>query len=137
MRQLDAFRWSGILRINRLLNRCPPRDAQGRLAELGAAPAWPRPGLPGHLNGVEGDVPDDLDPDFSDETVIAAARLIRRYHDAAARSTSAKGAEVVCHNDLSPCNFVFRERSPIAIIDFDSAAPAPAATTSATRCFSG
>ena len=72
---------------------------------------------------VEGDVPDDLDPDFSDETVIAAARLIRRYHDATAGSTSAKGAEVVCHNDLSPCNFVFREGSPIAIIDFDSAAP--------------
>ena len=72
---------------------------------------------------VEGDVPDDLDPDFSDETLIAAARLIRRYHDATARSTSAKGAEVVCHNDLSPCNFVFREGSPIAIIDFDSAAP--------------
>jgi aminoglycoside phosphotransferase (APT) family kinase protein len=72
---------------------------------------------------VEGDVPDDLDPDFSDETLIAAARLIRRYHDATARSTSAKGAEVVCHNDLSPCNFVFREGTPIAIIDFDSAAP--------------
>jgi len=72
---------------------------------------------------VEGDVPDDLDPDFSDETVIAAARLIRRYHDATAGSTSARGAEVVCHNDLSPCNFVFREGSPIAIIDFDSAAP--------------
>jgi hypothetical protein len=72
---------------------------------------------------VEGDVPDDLDPDFSDETLIAAARLIRRYHEATARSTSARGAEVVCHNDLSPCNFVFREGTPIAIIDFDSAAP--------------
>ena len=72
---------------------------------------------------VEGDVPDDLDADFSDETLIAAARLIRRYHDATSRSTSARGAEVVCHNDLSPCNFVFREGTPIAIIDFDSAAP--------------
>jgi hypothetical protein len=72
---------------------------------------------------VEGDVPDDLDPDFSEETLIAAGRLIRRYHDATARSASAKGGEVVCHNDLSPCNFVFREGTPIAIIDFDSAAP--------------
>jgi aminoglycoside phosphotransferase (APT) family kinase protein len=54
--------------------------------------------------------------------LIAAARLTRRYHDATAGSTSAKGAEVVCHNDLSPCNFVFRDGSPIAIIDFDSGA---------------
>jgi aminoglycoside phosphotransferase (APT) family kinase protein len=32
---------------------------------------------------------------------------------------------VVCHNDLSPCNFVFQEGKPIAIIDFDAAAPGP------------
>ncbi len=72
---------------------------------------------------VEGDVPDDLDAGFSDETLTAAARLIRRYHDATVGSSSAKGAEVVCHNDLSPCNFVFRDGTPIAIIDFDNATP--------------
>jgi Ser/Thr protein kinase RdoA (MazF antagonist) len=72
---------------------------------------------------LEGDVPDELDAGFSDETLSAAARLIRRYHDATAGSPLAEDAEVVCHNDLSPCNFVFREATPVAIIDFDSAAP--------------
>ena len=28
----------------------------------------------------------------------------------------------VCHNDLSPCNFVFRDEHPIAVIDWDAAA---------------
>ncbi|MGZ2482472.1 aminoglycoside phosphotransferase (APT) family kinase protein [Rhizobium pisi] len=32
------------------------------------------------------------------------------------------GFEVVYHNDLSPCNFVFRQQIPVAIIDFDAAA---------------
>ena len=31
--------------------------------------------------------------------------------------------EVICHNDLSPCNFVFRAGIPVAMIDFDTAAP--------------
>ncbi|WP_165504856.1 phosphotransferase [Rhizobium pisi] len=31
------------------------------------------------------------------------------------------GFEVVYHNDLSPCNFVFRQQIPVAIIDFDAA----------------
>lgn len=30
---------------------------------------------------------------------------------------------MVCHNDLSPCNFVFVDTVPTAIIDFDAAAP--------------
>ncbi|MFD1729234.1 phosphotransferase [Rhizobium viscosum] len=32
---------------------------------------------------------------------------------------------MVCHNDLSPCNFVFSAGRPLAIIDFDSASPVP------------
>jgi len=54
--------------------------------------------------------------------------MIRVFHDLAADlvATSAAtvvGIETVCHNDLSPCNFVFRDDVPVAIIDFDAAAP--------------
>jgi Phosphotransferase enzyme family len=72
---------------------------------------------------LPGYVPPDLDPTISDETLAAAASLIRRYHDATASLEIAAPHEVVCHNDLSPCNFVFRDQVPAAIIDFDAAAP--------------
>jgi len=72
---------------------------------------------------LPGVVPPELDPTISDETLVAAAGLIRRYHDATASLEIAAPHEVVCHNDLSPCNFVFRDQRPAAIIDFDAAAP--------------
>jgi len=68
-------------------------------------------------------VPDELDAGFSDATLAVAARLIRGFHDATAESPLAEGLEVVCHNDLSPCNTVFRDGVPVALIDFDNAAP--------------
>ncbi|RUM16891.1 aminoglycoside phosphotransferase family protein [Rhizobium phaseoli] len=78
---------------------------------------------------IEGDVPRDLSW-HSDDVLIEAAELIRRYHDAtvglvASEAAQAVGLEVVCQNDLSPCNFVFRSGRPVAIIDFDSASPGP------------
>ena len=72
---------------------------------------------------LDGDVPDELDASFSDPTLVAAARLIRRFHDATAGSPLADACEVVCHGDLSPCNAVFRAGLPVALIDFDNAAP--------------
>ena len=72
---------------------------------------------------LPGDVPPELDPAIPDAALVAAARLIRRFHDATAGSTLAAPADVVCHHDLSPCNFVFRDGVPIGIIDFDAAAP--------------
>ncbi|HEV7718721.1 MAG TPA: phosphotransferase [Arsenicitalea sp.] len=76
---------------------------------------------------VEGEVPAELG--FHDDWVLCnAASLIRAFHDlsadlVAAPAAAVAGIEVICHNDLSPCNFVFRDGGPIAMIDFDAAAP--------------
>jgi Ser/Thr protein kinase RdoA (MazF antagonist) len=66
-----------------------------------------------------------------------AARLLRRYHDAVAdfavpadarwRPTAPHppDGEIVCHNDVAPYNTVYRHGRPVALIDWDLAAPAP------------
>ena len=76
---------------------------------------------------LPGTVPAELS-NHDDATLQNAARLIRAYHDATASlfkapSASKAGMEVACHNDLSPCNTVFRDGRPVALIDFDAAAP--------------
>ena len=71
---------------------------------------------------LAGEVPAEL-AGLPDEVLAKAARLIRRFHDATAGSPLAGDQETVCHNDLSPCNFVFRHGQPVGIIDFDAAAP--------------
>jgi thiamine kinase-like enzyme len=74
------------------------------------------------LSYLEGTVPSDL-AWYSDSQLEAAAKLIRRYHDATTKFAEQNRGEVICHNDLSPCNFVFTGDQPYAIIDFDAAAP--------------
>lgn len=74
------------------------------------------------LSFLEGWVPPNLDH-FSDDTLVAAARLLRRLHDATARSELVGEHEVVYHNDPSPCNYVVVNGTPVAFIDFDHAAP--------------
>jgi hypothetical protein len=74
-----------------------------------------------------GDVPENLGW-YNDDILIEAASLIRRYHDATSTMLMVQPAltaalEVICHNDLSPCNFVFQDGKPITIIDFDAASP--------------
>jgi aminoglycoside phosphotransferase (APT) family kinase protein len=90
-----------------------------------AAPRFPGLDEEGReiLSFREGDVPYNIRPDYSDEVLAAAARLLRRYHDSVAHSELAGGEEVVCHNDISPVNFVFEEGLPVAMIDFDAAVP--------------
>lgn len=75
------------------------------------------------LTFIPGDVPKDLGW-HADRTLSAAANLIRRYHDATIGLLPVPSLfEVVCHNDLSPCNCVFVAGEPVALIDFDAAAP--------------
>jgi len=81
------------------------------------------------LTFIKGDVPHDLGW-FSDEVLTAAAELILEFHNATVTLLNTNvcnqlDLEVVCHNDLSPCNFVFSGNLPIGIIDFDMAAPGP------------
>jgi Ser/Thr protein kinase RdoA (MazF antagonist) len=79
------------------------------------------------LSYIEGEVPAELGW-HNDEVLVAAAQLIRKFHDATVgllghQAGAPRRLEVVCHNDLSPCNCVFRAGIPIALIDFDTAAP--------------
>ena len=76
---------------------------------------------------LPGEVPSELGQ-HDDQVLQAAARLIRGFHDATAAlvhsdAAACSGLEVVCHNDLSPCNAVFRAGIPVALIDFDAACP--------------
>ena len=87
---------------------------------------------------VTGDAPGYPMPAYvwSGQTLVAAARLLRAYHDATIGFTAPSDpgwqgaappgmAEVVCHNDVAPYNVVFRDRLPVALIDFEMAAPGP------------
>jgi hypothetical protein len=92
--------------------------------EVAADPAW-HPGhghrLPAYTRTVD--------------ALRAAARLLRRLHDAAAGfqpvSTGYRfhphgpaPGEVICHGDLGPWNTVYRDGLPVGFIDWDSAGPA-------------
>ena len=74
---------------------------------------------------IDGDVPSEL-AYFGEPALRDAAALIRAFHDLSselvAPLAATTGVEIVCHNDLSPCNFVFRDNKPVAIIDFDASA---------------
>jgi aminoglycoside phosphotransferase (APT) family kinase protein len=63
----------------------------------------------------------------SDASLARVAVLVREFHDLTAGTPLAVGAEVVCHNDLSPKNTVYRDDgtglTPAAFIDWDIAAP--------------
>jgi hypothetical protein len=63
----------------------------------------------------------------SDESLARVAGLVREFHDLTAGTPLVGAAEVVCHNDLSPRNTVYRDEGaglvPVAFIDWDLAAP--------------
>ncbi len=114
LRHLEAQGFSGCPRFLGM-------DAQGREALT-------------FLPGEVGFMPylwDDVAP------LVAAARLLRDYHDATAGFApgpdarwgfvypDARRHEVICHNDFAPYNLVCMRGVPYAMIDFDMAGPGP------------
>ncbi len=88
------------------------------------------------LSFIPGTVAHDPSPQFrSDEILIAAARLLRRLHDASAalaplmpygwQLPARQPVEVICHGDFAPYNCVFDQGKLIGVFDFDYAHPGP------------
>ncbi len=81
------------------------------------------------LTYLHGDVPWQPERQATVRTDAALARvaiLVRELHDLTAGTGFAAGAEVACHNDLSPRNTVYRDGGagplPVAFVDWDIAA---------------
>jgi len=76
---------------------------------------------------------------WADDCLVAVADLLREFHDLTAGSALAAGHEVVCHNDLSPKNTVYRDvpggYRPVAFIDWDIAAPGDRINDVAHMCW--
>jgi Phosphotransferase enzyme family len=106
---LDHFDQRGWMGAPRLLGV----DGQGRemLTFLDGYVAWQSP----------------TDRVSSAESLADVARLVRQFHDLTAGTPLAGDQEVVCHNDLSPKNTVYRDGGegmrPVAFLDWDTAAP--------------
>lgn len=82
-------------------------------------------------------LPSDATPSWSDEALIATARLVRRLHEALADFVPPPGAVWrlppsdrrppggrIGHNDLCPVNTVYANGLPYGFIDWDLAGPA-------------
>lgn len=68
---------------------------------------------------IQGEVPVEIGKTNIDQ-LCRFMEIVREFHDVSTRFTSS--GRVICHNDLSPCNTVFVERMPVAIIDWDCVA---------------
>jgi Phosphotransferase enzyme family len=89
------------------------------------------------LSYVDGDAAGGTPPAAGDGVLFELGALIRRMHDAqegferpqdARWQTLPKapaGDEVICHNDVLGQNVVFRDGIPVALIDWELAAPGP------------
>jgi hypothetical protein len=89
------------------------------------------------LSYVPGEVPERAAPEVVTERVLReVGGLLRRYHETVSGFELPSGIgwyyaslpgkrTVVCHDDLSPRNTVFREGRQVAFLDWDLAAPAP------------
>ncbi len=120
--------------IHALLRHVRRRDAVG---DLVPEPLGVDPDGRERLGFVAGDVPLPPYPDWAqtDGALASIARLLRRYHAAAAgfvpptgvvwsdEMADPRGGPVVCHNDVCLDNVVFRDDEAVALLDFEFAAP--------------
>lgn len=70
---------------------------------------------------------------FAEDHLIAAARLLRRYHDVVVgfepppdarwRMTAPTSHDLICHNDWTPWNTLFRDGRVALMLDWDLAGP--------------
>jgi Ser/Thr protein kinase RdoA (MazF antagonist) len=60
---------------------------------------------------------------WTDEQVVAAGGCCGRFTMRQPGSALAAAQEAVCHHDAGPNNFVFQDGLPVALIDFEFAAP--------------
>ena len=74
------------------------------------------------LTFIYGSVPRQVGG-FQKEQWIAAAKLLRLFHDATVDCELTGECEVVCHGDPAPGNYVLRDGMPFALIDFEAAHP--------------
>ena len=84
---------------------------------------------------VKGDVPTPPFPAWActDAVLSGTAELLRDFHDAmagfvpptwyVADLADPRGDETLCHNDVCPENVVYRSGRPVALLDFELAAP--------------
>lgn len=125
----------GVVRVGETVRR-PRSGASDFVAELlemlrergfEGAPAYL--GIDGKGRDCFSHVPGLVEPKWGywpDETVVAFGRLLRGFHDATRGSGLAGEYPVVCHHDPGSNNVVFRDGVPVALIDFDMAAPGDA-----------
>ena len=69
---------------------------------------------------LEGVAPGDLGH-FDDAQLAKAGSIMKELHAALADFPGCLAGQTVCHNDLSPCNFMFRDGLPYAVFDWDAA----------------
>jgi RimJ/RimL family protein N-acetyltransferase len=125
---------SDAVLVEGTVRKPPPRDAEfvHRLLRHFEEHSWA--GAPRYLGTddrgrdvlsfVDGEVPWRPGQEIRTErSLVEVARLVRRFHDLTAGTDLADGHEVVCHNDLSPKNTVYRDSLPVAFVDWDIAAP--------------
>ena len=73
------------------------------------------------ISFLEGISPDDIGC-FSDNQLFEAGKIIKKLHSALSDFPGCQNGQTVCHNDLSPCNFMFKNELPYSVFDWDAAA---------------